>query len=90
MAGRHSFRDPVTNVLKAHGFITQNQPGDLMQAEADDFALEPGKWRWDGSKWVSFTPPPAPVILNTDDVLELLVAKNVLKQKDVDDAKAAK
>ena len=55
---RHSFRDPVTNILMAHGFVATNSPGDLIQIEADDFQLEPGKWRWDGAQWVSFISPP--------------------------------
>lgn len=47
-----SFRDPVTGVLKAYGFAAANAPGDLAQDEADDFALEPGKWKLVAGAWV--------------------------------------
>lgn len=57
---RRSFRDPVTNVLKAHGFVTQNDPGDIGQDEAEDFTLSPGQWRLDGTQWVPFLSPPPP------------------------------
>lgn len=55
--GRNSFRDPVTNVLKAHGFVATNSPGDLARKESDDFNLEPGLWRFDGVSWVHYPPP---------------------------------
>lgn len=87
---RHSFRDPVTHVLKAHGFVQANDLGDLRQVEADTFVLEPGKWRWNGSQWLSFTPSPRPIQLSGEDVLDLLVSKGLLTRKDVNDAKAAK
>jgi len=58
MAQRRSFRDPVTQVLKAHGYVTQNAPGDLAQAEAESFNLRPRDgWRWDGAQWVPYTFP---------------------------------
>lgn len=60
MTEKRSFRDPATGVLKAWGFIIQNVPGDLAQPESEDFALEPGKWRWNGTAWVPFTAPPPP------------------------------
>ena len=87
---RHSFRDPVTHVLKTHGFVQANDLGDLRQVEADTFVLEPGKWRWNGSQWVPYTPPPLPVRLDAESVLALLVKKGLLTQTDVADAKAAK
>jgi hypothetical protein len=55
---RNSFRAPVTGVLKAHGFVETNDPGDVKMAVAEDFNLTPGQWKWDGSAWVPFTPPP--------------------------------
>lgn len=55
-----SFRDPVTNLLKSHGFVTSNDVGDLSQIEADDFNLTPGAWQWNGSAWIAYTPPPGP------------------------------
>lgn len=60
MAGKNSFRDATTNVLTAWGFMETNAPGDLKRAEADDFALEVGKWQFNGTAWVPFTPPPVP------------------------------
>ena len=53
MSGHYSFRDFVTGILTAHGFVTQNGLGEeIMQLERDDFALEPGEWRWDGGQWI--------------------------------------
>ena len=57
---RYSFYDPVTNVLKAHGFVETNTPGDIRQEVPDGFDLEPGRWRWDGTTWQPFVPPPTP------------------------------
>jgi hypothetical protein len=56
--GLKSFRDPTTNVLKAWGYLMQNQPGDVAQDEAETFNLTPGQWQWDGAQWQPFTPPP--------------------------------
>ncbi len=47
---RSAFVD-AGGVLKAHGFVTENDPGDTMIPVPDDFALVPGKWRWDGAAW---------------------------------------
>jgi hypothetical protein len=55
---RRSFRDPVTGLLIAHGFMAQNGPGEIAQAEAEDFAHEPGTVRWDGTQWGAVPPPP--------------------------------
>lgn len=52
MAQRKSFRDPVTGVLKAHGFIEEAAPGDVARDEAEEFDLMPGLWRWDDEAWV--------------------------------------
>lgn len=53
--GKHSFRDPVTNALKAWGYVESNAPGDVKQAEPDDFNLKPGEWQWNGSAWVAYS-----------------------------------
>lgn len=50
-----SFRDPVTGVLKAWGYAESNG-SDIARTEQDDFSLEPGKWRFDGAKWVAVQP----------------------------------
>jgi len=56
---KKSFRDPVTNVLKAYGFTKSNAPGDLDRDEPDDFALEAGEWQFDFvlDDWVPFVSP---------------------------------
>ena len=69
---RYSFHDAVTGVLKAHGFVEANAPGDVRQEVLDNFDLEPGRWRWDGAAWVAFVPPPPPpseLALALDDAL---------------------
>lgn len=58
--GVKSFRDPVTGVLKASGHVLNNDPGDIAQDEAPDFALKSREWRWDGRAWVPYTAPPPP------------------------------
>ena len=90
MAQRQSFRDAVTGVLKGHGYVTSNDPGDLFQPEVESFDLRPGYWRWDGVKWGAYTPPGPPPLLTVDALAAALVRKNILQQKDVDDAKGAK
>jgi hypothetical protein len=47
-------------VLVAHGF-TEFTPevGEQILDVAEDFDLEPGKWRWDGEAWASYEPPDA-------------------------------
>lgn len=52
-----AFRDPVTGMLKCFGFVQTNEPGDISMDVPDDFNLEPRKWRWNGSTWVSYTEP---------------------------------
>lgn len=52
MMNKYSFRDPVTGILKAWGYVESNSPGDIAQEEPDDFNLDPGKWKWDGTQWV--------------------------------------
>lgn len=41
---KYFFRDPVTHVLKAWGFVETNEPGDLRRQEPEDFMLMPGRW----------------------------------------------
>jgi len=60
LVAKHSFRDPVTGVLTAWGFVTVNAPGEVAQVEAADFNLQPGEWQWDGAQWIAFTPTPDP------------------------------
>ena len=80
--GKNSFRDPLTQVLKAHGFVTTNAPGDIQHPEDDAFNLEPGRWRWDGSTWVAVPPAPPsvhPLITKIDATLESSLIPQVLK-----------
>ena len=93
MARRRSFRDPITNVLKCHGFVLTNQPGDLARDESDDFALEPGRWQWNGAQWVGFTPPPTQASLDLADAkakIDTLLADALIPQKVKDFAAALK
>lgn len=55
---RVAFYDPISGVLKAHGFIMSNESGDRQVVVPDDFGLEPGKWRWDGAQHVAYAAPP--------------------------------
>ena len=52
-----SFRDATTGMLKASGFVSTNEAGDVAQDEADGFNLEPRKWRWTGTAWVAYVAP---------------------------------
>ena len=56
-AGRNAFLDSA-GVLKTHGFVEENAPGDVKIPVADDFALAPGRWRRVGEGWEPVTPPP--------------------------------
>jgi hypothetical protein len=70
-----SFRDPVTNVLKARGSVAANAPGDLARDEPDGFALEPGKWRLVGDAWQGYDVVSVPDrVLNAQARLQLIVA----------------
>lgn len=55
---RLAFIDAITGALKAHGFSANNEAGDLTVSVADNFSLEPGKWRWDGAAWIAYIKPP--------------------------------
>jgi len=56
MSVKNSFRDPQTNVLKAWGYTDQNQPGDLIREESEDFNLEPEQWQLVNDAWVAYSP----------------------------------
>ena len=84
---KNSFRDPVTGVLKAVGFVESNEPGDIKQAEAEDFNLRPGAWKWNGSAWVANAIPAPAVALTVEALAEALITKGVLSNGDVDQAK---
>jgi hypothetical protein len=49
---RNAFLDPVTRVLKAHGFVNSNDPGDIVIPVDDDFDLTPLAWMHNGVDWV--------------------------------------
>lgn len=58
----NSFRHPVTNVLKAYGYCSTNDPGDLVQTESSDFNLDPGKgWQLVNGVWLPYTLVPQKV-----------------------------
>jgi hypothetical protein len=65
---KRAFIDPVTGVLKAWGYAAGNEPGDVALDVPEQFALEPGRWRWDGKTWVAFTPPPKPQQLTPSEL----------------------
>jgi hypothetical protein len=50
-----SFRDPITNVLRAWGHVDANGD-DLARDEPDDFNLKPGKWQLVDGEWVAAVP----------------------------------
>lgn len=45
-----SFRDPVTNILRAWGYVESNG-SDVARDEPEGFNLEPGKWRLVNDQW---------------------------------------
>ncbi len=57
---RRAFINPSTGVLKAHGHVATNDPGDVALSVEEDFDLQPGLWRWDGNGWLAYKPPPVP------------------------------
>lgn len=69
-----SFRDPITGILKCCGYVETNDPTDIVQEESEDFNLYPGKWRWDGTKWIPVIIPPIDLsdIDNLDKMLKAI------------------
>lgn len=47
-------------VLKAHGFVEANDPDDVVVDVAEDFELDPRKWKWDGVEWSPHTDTTVP------------------------------
>lgn len=39
-------------VLKCHGFVEENEPGDTRIEVPSDFNLEPRKWKLEGNQWI--------------------------------------
>jgi hypothetical protein len=74
-----SFRDPVTNVLKAYGFVDANTPGDISRSEAGDFSLEPGKWRLVNDVWVAHTPVIVPQSVPIRKAKALLIDRDKIE-----------
>lgn len=56
---RKAFLHPVTGVLKCHGYVKTNEPGDVAMPVDDDFSLEPFKHRWNGNSWENYSQPKA-------------------------------
>ena len=54
---KNAFVDPVTGVLTCWGFVETNSPGEIKVPVSEDFALEPGNYRWDGATFIPHTPP---------------------------------
>ena len=70
MAIKRSFRDPVTGILNAWGYMASNRPDDIVQEELDDFTpdLLAHKWQWDGLKWRDVTPTPLTLVQRAQDL----------------------
>lgn len=69
-----SFRDPVTGVLTAWGYVESNG-NDLARAEPDNFNLEPGKWRLEGGEWVAHEPVIVPQSVSMRQAREALIRR---------------
>lgn len=52
MAAKNAFIDPISSTLKCHGYVESNDDGDIKIPVADDFNLEPGKWKYQNSEWI--------------------------------------
>lgn len=77
-----SFRDPVTNVLKAYGFASANAQGDLARDEPDDFNLTPGKWQLVGDAWQPYNVTLIPQSVTMRQARLALMQSNLLAQVD--------
>lgn len=53
---KKSFRDATTGVLKAYGYVEENEPGDISQEEQEDFDLRPLLGTWTDGSWVPCEP----------------------------------
>lgn len=42
----------TTGLLKAHGWMSGNDPGDVEVPVPDDFDKAVGEWKWTGTEWV--------------------------------------
>lgn len=51
---KNSFRNPDTQVLTGWGYADSNG-SDLVRAEPEGFALEPGQWKLVNDNWVAHT-----------------------------------
>lgn len=72
-----SFRDPVTNVLRAWGHAESNG-GDIARNEPENFNLEPGKWRLVGDTWQPYTVTPVPASVTMRQAREALIRRGLL------------
>jgi len=62
--GRKALYD-AAGILRSHGFVDfQPGPGELVRNVPEDYANQPGRWRWDGMGDVPVTPPPSPREVN--------------------------
>jgi hypothetical protein len=74
--GRRAFIDPATGLLKGHGYMAALDPGDRVLDVPDDFALDPARWRWDGTQWVAVAPPaPSPLTPTEQALLRWIAGK---------------
>lgn len=68
--GRKAFIN-ADSVLTCHGFVATNGTDTPLDV-ADDFNLEPGKWKWNGTAWIAQAPSLIPLayveIVHINDV----------------------
>lgn len=71
---RRAYVDGLTGVLKAHGLCAGNEPGDVRVDVPVGFALPVGRWRWNGSGWEPYLPPPSRAQLDREDAVSKVAA----------------
>lgn len=64
---RNAFLDPVTRVLKGHGFCETNEPGDVIIDVPDTFGEKPGTVKRVGQTWAPYVAPKSAREADRDD-----------------------
>lgn len=83
--GRKAFLARDTGLLKCHGFVQSNEPGDIVLEVPENFELSPGKWIYQDGKFLPYTAPETPDPLNElrrlliEDPTKLAKLKTLLK-----------
>lgn len=66
--GRKAFLDPSTKVLKAFGYQSTNDPGDVVVDVDDSFSLKPSAWRFTELGWSPYSQPPTKDQLDAEEI----------------------